>query len=109
MVRIEGEAGVEWQPRLQLFLGARGRGQSKDLYSVKLSTVYSFKLSTVNCLFSQTVNCQLSIQSNCQLSFFRLESEKETGSVAEGEVYIQLANQLGPDPLRYTAFGKTAF
>ena len=29
----------------------------------------------------------------------RLESEKETGSVAEGEVYIQLANQTNNQPL----------
>ena len=29
----------------------------------------------------------------------RLESEKETGSVAEGEVYIQLSNQTNNQPL----------
>ena len=31
--------------------------------------------------------------------FQRLESEKETSSVAEGEVYIQLANQAHNQPL----------
>ena len=31
--------------------------------------------------------------------FIRLESEKETSSVAEGEVYIQLSNQANNQPL----------
>ena len=38
---------------------------------------------------------------------FRLESEKETGSVAEGEVYVQLANHFPNDPLKaQVSFGR---